>query len=102
MHRNGKILISATRALRFWCAASTAFRAAQVGVSTIASLQPHVVPLLSCRTTVAIALGQREESLGSLARMVLSQSLVPRAPIRRDATIQPPLQKLPLALGRIG
>ena len=66
-------------------------------MGTIASVQPHVVQLLSRRTTVAIALGQIDESLGTIAGIVLSQSTVPRAHIRRNAAIQQALRNSPFA-----
>src|SRR5437899_3201108 len=71
------------------------------GMGTIANVQADIVQLLSCRTTVAVALGLIGKSLGAIAGVVLSQSIVARAHVRRDAAIQQPLQKLPITIGRI-
>src|SRR5690348_13345763 len=76
MDVNGKVLISPSRAF--------------------------VVQLLSCRATVTVARGHIGKSLRTIAGIVLSQSTVSRAHIRRDAAIQQPVQKLPIAIGRIG
>src|SRR5258707_14926223 len=102
MDVNGEIFISSRRTLRFLWARSAAFGAADIGMGTIANVQADIVQLLSCRTTVAVALGLIGKSLGAIAGVVLSQSTVARAHVRRDAAIQQPLQKLPIAIGGIG
>src|SRR5215467_7446547 len=102
MDVNGEIFIASSRALRFLRAGSTAFRATDIGMSTIANVQADVVQLLSGWTAVAVTLGLIGKSLRAIAGIVLSQSTVSRPHVRRDATIQQPLQKLPIAIGRIG
>src|SRR5205814_185475 len=57
---------------------------------------------LSGRTTVTVALGQKGKPLGAIAGIVLSQSIVSRAHVRRDAAIRQPLQELPVPVGRVG
>ena len=101
MDVNGEMFISSSCALRFLGACSAAFGAADIGMGTIANVQADIVQLLSCRTTVAVALRQIGKSLRAIAGVVFSQSTVSRAHVRRDAAIQQPLQKLPIAIGRI-
>src|SRR5215468_4521693 len=50
----------------------------------------------------SVALGLIGKSVRTIAGVVLSQSTVSRAHIGRDAAIQQPWQKLPIAVGRIG
>ena len=88
MDVDGEIFISPTRALRFLGACSATFGAADVGMGSIANVQPNLVQLLSGRTTVAVALGQIGKSLRAITRIVLSQSTVSGAHIRRDASVQ--------------
>ena len=57
---------------------------------------------LACRTTVGIALRLVGKSLRAVAGIVLAERAVSGAHVRRDAAIQQPLQKLPVAIGRIG
>lgn len=85
----------------FW-AGSAALGAADIGIGAIANVQTDIVQVLACRTTVAVAIGQVDESLRAVAGIVLSQRVVSRAHIGRDATIQQPLQELSIAVGRIG
>src|SRR5215475_7856998 len=70
-------------------------------MGTIANVQADVVQLLSSRTTVAVAFGQIGKSLRAITGIALSASTVSRAPIRRDAAIQQPLQKLTITIGGI-
>src|ERR1700722_9497482 len=71
-------------------------------MGSIANVEPHVVQLLSCGTTVGIALGLIGKSLRAIAGIVLSQSTVAGSHIRSDASICQPLQELPVPVGRVG
>src|SRR5450432_1367885 len=70
-------------------------------MGTIANVQADVVQLLSGRTTVAVARGQKGKPLRAIAGIVLSQSTVSRAHVGCDAPIRQPLQELPVPVGRI-
>src|SRR5258707_10838422 len=85
MDVNGEIFISSRRTLRFLWARSAAFGAADIGTGAIANVQADIVQLLSCRTTVAVALGQIGKPLRAIAGIVLSQNSVSRAHVRGDA-----------------
>src|SRR5450432_4441161 len=71
-------------------------------MGSIANVEPHVVQLLSCRTTVGIALGLISKSLRAIAGIVLSQSTVAGSHIGCDAPIPQPLQELSVPVGRVG
>jgi hypothetical protein len=99
---NGEIFVSSTRALRFLWAGSTTLGTADIGMGTIANVQPDVVQLLSCRTTVAVALRQKGKSLWAIAGIVLSKGAVSGTHIRCDAPIHQLLQKLAISIRGIG
>src|SRR5438477_12801812 len=101
MHMNGEIFISPAGALSFLKASPATFGAADVSVSPIANIQPNVVELFPSRAAIAVALGQIGKSLRTVTGIVLSQSTVSCAHVRRDAAVQLPLQKLPVAVGSI-
>src|ERR1039457_1556923 len=71
-------------------------------MGSIANVEPHVVQLLSCRTTVGVALGLISKSLRAIAGIILSQSTVAGSHIGRDAPIRQPVQVLPVPVGRVG
>src|SRR5438045_8751759 len=71
-------------------------------MGTIANVQADVVQLLSGRTTVAVALGQKDKPLRAVAGIVLSQSIVSGAHVRRDVPLRQPLPALPVPVGRVG
>src|ERR1035437_2531326 len=71
-------------------------------MGSIANVEPHIVQLLSCRTTVGVALGLISKSLRAIAGIVLSQSTVASAHVGSDVPIRQPLQKLPVPVGRVG
>ncbi len=72
MNVNGEIFISSIGALCFLGAGSAAFGAADIGMGMIANVQPHIVQLLSCRTTVAVAFGQISKLLWAITGIVFS------------------------------
>src|SRR6202043_352180 len=71
-------------------------------MGSIANVEPHVVQLLSCRTTVGVALGLISKSLRAIAGIVLSQSTVAGSHVGSDVPIRQPLQKLAVAIRRVG
>jgi len=102
MHVNGEIFVSPTRAVCFLGARTATFGTADVGVRTIADIQPNVVELLTRRATIAIAFRLIGEALGTIERALLAPCAVPCAHVRSDATIQQPPQKLAVAVRGIG
>src|SRR5215472_4406920 len=72
MDVDSEILVTSSRALGFLRACSTLLGTADVGMGAIANIQPHVVKLFSCRTTVAVALRQIGKSLRAITRILLS------------------------------
>ena len=71
-------------------------------MSAIAHIQADVVELLASRTAIAVALRLIGKTLRTVERTVLSERTVPGTHVRSDATIQQPLQKLPVPVRGIG
>src|SRR5437867_421140 len=71
-------------------------------MGAVPSIVSAVVELLACRTAIAVAFRKKGETLGTVERTVLAQSTVARAHIRDDSSLHQPLQKLAVAIGRIG
>src|SRR4029077_18534076 len=71
-------------------------------MSTIADIQPDIVELLPSRTAITVAFRQIGKTLRTEERTVLPSRTVPGTHVRSDATIQQPMQKLPIPVRAIG
>src|SRR5260370_32688216 len=56
-------------------------------MSSIPDIQTDEVELLACGTAITVAFGKIGETVGTVERVVLAESTVPGAHIRRDAPL---------------
>jgi len=75
---DSEIFVLARVALRLLQVRSATFAASDIGMGSIPGIQTDEVELLTCGTEIAVAFGKKGETLGTVERVVLAESAVPK------------------------